>query len=138
MGKYFTVKELCKSDVAVKHRIDNTPPPAVKVKLNSLISNLLDPVRERWGRPIRVNSGFRCPVLNGHEAIGGAVGSQHIRGEAADITAGDRADNKRLFELIVSMQKTGELRFDQLIDERDYLWLHVSYSSVNRGQVLHI
>lgn len=136
MGRYFTVAELSRSSEAVRNNIDNTPPPGVKVKLNSLITRLLDPVRERWGKPITVNSGFRCPVLNGK--VGGAPNSRHIKGEAADITAGSPQENEKLFDMIVAMQKAGEIQFDQLIDEKGYRWLHVSYSAANRNQVLHI
>lgn len=132
MGRYFCLAELCASDTARNSGIDNTPPPGVKVKLETLIVRLLDPVREAWGKPIRVNSGFRSPVLN--RAVGGAASSQHVAGEAADITAGSPEENRKLFELI----KDG-FGFDQLIDEQDYRWLHVSYrAGCNRNQVLHL
>ena len=132
MGRYFTLSELCVSSVANARKIDNTPPPAIKVKLNALVNNLLDPVRERWGHPITVNSGYRCPVLN--KAVGGVATSQHVTGEAADITAGSPAQNRKLFDLVAS----SGLPFDQLIDERDYTWIHVSYSNRNRRQILHL
>lgn len=133
MGKFFTIPELCASAVAEKRGIDNTPPPAVKVKLAALITNCLDPIREKWGEPILVNSGFRSPTLN--KAVGGAAKSQHILGEAADITTGSPAGNKRLFEMI---QKAG-IPFDQLIDEQHYNWIHVSWRAAdNRRQVLHL
>lgn len=133
MPKYFTISELTKSTEATRRGLDNTPPPQVKANLNALIKNLLDPIREKWELPIYVNSGFRSPVLN--SAIGGAKSSQHIYGEAADITAGNPAKNKELFDMILS----SGLTFDQLIDEKNYTWLHVSYkSSGNRNQVLHL
>lgn len=132
MGKYFSVNELTNSSVANQKKIDNTPPPQIKVKITSLINNLLDPIREQWAHPITVNSGFRCPVLN--KAVGGAATSQHMKGEAADITAGSPQKNKQLFELIVA----SGLPFDQLIDEKGYSWLHVSYSASNRNQILHL
>ena len=124
--------ELTRSAEAVRRGIDNVPPPEVKVRLSALITRLLDPVRELWGGPITVNSGFRCPVLN--KAVGGVPSSQHVRGEAADITVGSPEENRRLFELI----RTSGLDFDQLIDERNYAWLHLSYSTRNRKQVLHL
>lgn len=124
--------ELTRSAEAVRRSIDNVPPPEVKVRLNTLITRLLDPVRELWGGPITVNSGFRCPVLN--KAVGGVPSSQHVRGEAADITVGSPEENRRLFELI----RTSGLDFDQLIDERNYAWLHLSYSTRNRKQILHL
>jgi hypothetical protein len=133
MAKYFTITELCRSEEAARLKIDNTPPPEAVGALNSLIKNLLDPVRELWGAALAVNSGYRCPVLN--RAVGGAVTSGHLRGEAADITAGSAEGNRRLFELIAA----GDLPFDQLIDERGYRWLHISYrTSGNRRQILHL
>ena len=132
MGKYFTIAELTRSAEALRRGIDNTPPPEVEVRLNTLIAQLLDPVRELWGGPVTVNSGFRCPLLN--SVVGGVPSSQHVKGEAADITVGSPEDNRKLFELI----RTSGLAFDQLIDERNYTWLHVSYATSNRRQVLHL
>lgn len=132
MGKYFTMGELTRSSVARRKGIDNTPPYQAEVRLNQLIDCLLDPLRELWGGPITVTSGFRCPVLN--KKVGGVPSSQHVRGEAADITVGTPEDNRKLFDLIVS----SGLEFDQLIDESNYTWLHVSYSDNNRKQILHL
>ena len=135
--KHFTIAELCASDTARARGIDNTPPSGVTLALTTLIEKLLDPIREAWGGPITVNSGYRCQKLNA--AVGGAVTSQHLRGEAADITVGSPAQNKQLFELIVSLQKEGKIEFDQLIDESNYAWVHISYrQGRNRGQVLHL
>ena len=133
MGKYFTIAELCASDTARERGIDNTPPPVVKVSLETLISQCLDPIREAWGKPIRVNSGFRCPVLN--RDVGGSVSSQHTRGEAADITAGDEKKNAKLLRMIIDRG----FEFDQLIDERGCRWLHISYAAGrNRRQFLRL
>lgn len=97
--KYFTVSELTHSDKARELHIDNTPfSYAVIDNLTNLAENLLDPIREAWGKPLHVNSGYRCLALN--KAVGGKPTSQHLKGEAADITAGSKADNKKLFEMI--------------------------------------
>lgn len=132
MGKYFSIRELCASGTAVAGRIDNTPPAEAVACMESLIAELLDPVRELWGAPVKVNSGYRCPELN--RAVGGASGSQHTEGRAADITVGSRKGNRELFDLI---RKSG-LRFDQLIDERQYSWIHISWSRTPRMQTLHL
>ena len=130
---YFTIPELTASEKARQFNIDNTPPVGVKIKLSSLIDNLLDPIREKWGKPITVNSGYRCPVLNAK--ISKVPTSQHIRGEAADITAGSPTQNRKLFDMIAG----GGFDFDQLIDESGYSWIHVSYSAgKNRRQILHL
>lgn len=73
--KYFTIEELTRSDTAEEHGIDNTPTPEEEKKLVALIENVLDPLREMYGGPITVNSGYRGPVLN--SCIGGAKTSQH-------------------------------------------------------------
>ena len=92
--KYFTINELIRSDTALQRGIDNTPPPPIKIKLSNLINNLLDPIREAWGGPITVNSGYRCPVLN--RTVGGVPTSQHQKGEAADITVGSPEQNRKM------------------------------------------
>lgn len=135
--KYFTIEELCASDTACARGIDNTPSSEVALALTTLIEKLLDPVREAWGGPITVNSGYRCLKLNA--AVGGVATSQHLRGEAADITVGSQTQNQKLFNRIVELQKTGKIEFDQLIDESNYAWVHISYRlGRNRGQVLHL
>lgn len=126
------MQELTRSAKAEKLGIDNTPPPLIKVRLKALINNILDPVREMWGKAIIVNSGFRCPQLN--KALGGATNSQHMSGEAADITTGTISGNKLLFKMI----QESDLPFDQLIDEKNYQWIHISYGPRNRRQVLHL
>ncbi|WP_281671591.1 D-Ala-D-Ala carboxypeptidase family metallohydrolase [Rikenella microfusus] len=135
--KYFTISELCASDTARARGIDNTPPSGVTLALTTLIEKLLDPIREAWGGPITVNSGYRCQKLN--TAVGGVATSQHLRGEAADISVGIPAKNRQLFDRIVELQKAGQIEFDQLIDESNYAWVHISYrQGRNRNQILHL
>lgn len=124
MGKYFTINELTKSSTAQRLHINNNPTQEVKDNLNKLIDNVLDPLRELYGKPIIVNSGYRCTKLN--KAIGGAKNSQHLVGQASDIRTvqNTKESNKELFDLI----KNSKLPFDQLINEYDYNWVHVSYS----------
>lgn len=119
--KWFGLEELCRSAVAAKLKIDNAPTDAVKCALRDLVEYVLDPLREAWGGPIRVTSGFRCRALN--RAVGGVGSSQHLRGEAADITVGSRSGNRRLMALI---ERLG-LPYDQLIDEFGCRWVHVSF-----------
>jgi uncharacterized protein YcbK (DUF882 family) len=80
-----------------------------------LCDEVLQPTRDKLGQPIPVSSGYRCPELN--KIIGGAVSSQHMKGEAADIKLGKgtKAENKVLFDTIKELGK-----YDQLIDEKDY------------------
>lgn len=134
MGKYFTINELTKSSTAQRLHIDNTPTQTVKDNLNKLIDNILDPLREQYGQPIIVNSGYRCTKLN--KAVGGTSNSQHALGQAADIrtVSNSKESNKQLFELIRKLK----LPFDQLINEYNFDWVHVSYGPKNRRQVLNI
>jgi len=134
--KYFTIEELTKSDTATRRGIDNTPTEEAKRNLTTLVDKVLDPLRTAWGAPIVVNSGYRCPALN--EAVGGSKTSDHMTGRAADIEAADRtaASNARLFALAQSLG----ISFDQLIDESNMSWVHVSYRSEaeNRKQILKL
>ena len=132
--KYFTIQELCKSKTAVRNKIDNTPDETTKKRMELLIDNILDPLREKYGAPIIVDSGFRCKKLN--KLVCGSTTSQHCTGEAADIrTVEDTPEaNKKLFDLIKELK----LPFDQLINEYGFNWVHVSYSPRNRRQVLKI
>ncbi len=131
--KHFTLKELTRSATAQKVGIRNIPNPEAVENLTALVDNVFDILRHAWGRPIIVTSGYRCAPLNA--AVGGAPRSHHTRDEAADITAGSPSDNRLLFGLAQSLG----LPFDQLIDEANYKWLHISYSrSGGRRQVLHL
>lgn len=128
--KYFTIEEMTKSSTAKANGIDNTPSEEGVLKLQKLIEAVLDPLREWYGKPIKVNSGYRCEALN--KAIGGAKSSQHMLGEAADITVGSKEENEKLFDYIKD-----NLEFDQLINESDFSWVHVSYREGRlRKQVL--
>ena len=131
--KYFTINELCRSETASKHKIDNTPSAEIIANLTALVDNVLDPLREVWGRPIIVTSGYRCEALN--KLVGGVPTSQHKQGQAADISTGSIEDNKKLFDLAIKLK----LPFDQIIDEYGYKWVHISYSSTRRrGNIRHL
>lgn len=132
--RYFTISELIRSDTAVAKKIWNGANREQEDNLIALVAAVLDPLRLFYGKPIRINSGFRCAALN--KAVGGVSNSQHLRGEAADIDTGSRSENQRLARLIVE----NKLPFDQLIDESNYAWVHVSHKKdgVNRGQILRM
>ena len=119
--RHFTIKELVRSDTATRLGINNMPPASAVKALNALVDNVLDPLRDAWGGPIHVNSGYRCPRLN--RIVGGTPSSQHQRGEAADINVGSPARNRRLLALI----KRLDLPVDQCIDEKGCRWIHVSH-----------
>lgn len=133
--KYFTIEELCNSEVAERKGIDNTPNAVQYHNLVKMIDNLLDPIREMWGDIIIVNSGFRSEKLN--KAVGGVENSDHKKGCAVDMRARDIRDNGELFTKIVG----SGLSFRQLIWEqgnRDYpKWIHISYvEGDNKRQII--
>ena len=129
--KYFSISEMLKSDTAIKQRLWNGAPNEAEENLRALVDEVLDPLREAYGRPIRVNSGYRCPKLN--TLVGGTPNSQHMRGEAADIqpVVGNEADLPELARILIENGK-----FDQLIIYPTFI--HVSYRKLgwNRKQVL--
>ena len=123
--KYFCIEELTASATALREGIDNRPNKCAYNLLHVLVEQLLDPIREAWGEPIVVSSGYRCKELNA--LVGGAKNSHHLLGCAADIIAGNKAEHRKLFRLIVKMQQEGKIRFTQLIWEGDGRWIHISY-----------
>ena len=132
--KYFTMPELVRSRTSETHKpkpIDNTPPAELLPNLHRLM-DYLDKVREAYGEPMRVSSGYRSPQLN--SLVGGSPQSQHKQGLAADLVV---PDLDRLFGVI---RKLGG--FDQLIDERPKgrgRWVHVSIAPEGgkpRGKVM--
>lgn len=130
--KYFTIKEMTKSTTAIKRGIPNKPSKEVEASLTALVEKILDPLREAYGKPIIVTSGYRCEKLN--KIVGSKPSSQHVKGEAADIktVADTPEENKKLFDLIVKLK----LPFDQLINEHNYDWVHVSFGARHRRQKL--
>lgn len=100
--KYFTFNEFERSDTAYRHGIDNTMPEAARRNVAALVDNVLDPLREAWGKPITVTSGYRCPQVN--RLAGGVATSMHLTGHAADITTGNAVDNRRLYQMVQDMR----------------------------------
>ena len=130
--KYFSLSELTHSDTAVSLGIDNAPTPSAVCLLIELIDRVLDPIREHWGLPIRVTSGYRCPELN--EEVGGVEDSWHMDGCAADITAlGNNEEHRRhrnieLMSLIRTLHLTGKIALTECYAGPDYKYIHVAYT----------
>lgn len=127
--KYFSLKELCASDVATKKKIDNFPSWTIVEHLSELTEKILEPLRAAWGSPIKVNSGYRCDKLN--RAVGGVSTSAHKNGYAADLTPGNgKIDEFGKFtkEWLVK----NRIKFDQILFETQgkTKWVHIGlYSS---------
>ena len=116
MSNYFSLEELTASFTASKFGIDNTPPKEVADKLQILISECLNKIREAYGKPIIVTSGYRCAELN--KKVGGKPTSQHLRGEAVDIVGANNEETRKIFEVAkrlgmtnCSMSATAQARY---------------------------
>ena len=121
--KYFTFGEFERSDTATRHAIDNTIPEAAKRNIAALVDNVLDPLREAWGRPIKVTSGYRCPQLN--RMVNGVATSMHMTGHAADISTGNPVDNRKLYQRVQDLK----LPYFELIGKKyGFKWLHISFA----------
>ena len=132
LSRNFMLREFVNSASAARKGISNKPTEVHLANLKKLIDNVIQPVRDKIG-PIRITSGYRSPALN--RAIGGSSRSQHSKGMAADIqfVRDNEMDNKVIFDTILEMG----LDFDQMINEFDYSWIHISYNpKKNRKQVL--
>lgn len=131
----FTLAEMTKSETALRHDMDNTPGEQEIAALKLLCEKVLQPVRDHYGKGVKVNSGFRHPEVNAK--VGGSKTSDHCRGQAADIEIPGVA-NADLAQWIAD-----NLEFRQLILEfytpgiPDSGWVHVSYvAEDNKKQVM--
>lgn len=131
---YFTLKEMTRSSTATKLGIDNTPNKLIINNLNDLVTNVLDPLREAYGKPIRVTSGYRCEALN--KAVKGVKNSQHMKGQAADITPLEYKYINEFIEFVRNWCLSHE--FDQCIIETSKTgkWIHISWRNENRRKKL--
>lgn len=128
ISKNFSLKEMLVTSTG----IPNVPSDKEIENMKTLAVKILQPLREYMNRPVIITSGYRSYEVN--KAVKGSKTSQHMKGEAADISAGNRTLNKKMYEFI-----RDNLEFDQLI-EYDYRWIHVSYTTehTNRKQELVI
>lgn len=136
LSKNFSLNELTHSSTANYHKVDNIPDRWELENLKKLCHDILQPIRDKYGNSIFVTSGYRNPIVN--RLVNGSSTSQHILGEAADITVGSKEGNKKLFEMIVEMIENGEIKVGQLIDEKKYSWIHISLPYKKVNQILHL
>ena len=132
ISKHISIEEATLSPTGLRLGIDNTPNEDVLVNMKLVAERCFEPIRNWYGRPIKVNSFYRCDALN--KAVKGSATSQHVQGKAMDISTGTKAGNKLIYEWAKN-----NLIFDQLINEYDYSWVHISYNkNNNRNQTLII
>lgn len=127
--KDFSYREFERSEVAdAKHICNVITSFDVRDSILALAENVLQPLRDAWGKPLKVNSGYRCKALNA--AVGGVPTSQHVKGEAADIAAGDPVKLARL------AVKLG-LPFDQMILYPTFVHFSHKLNGEQRGQICY-
>ena len=134
ISKNISYKEATYSNTATRKGINNEPDGDQLIAMKLVAEKVFQPIREHFGKPIRINSFFRCSALN--VAVGGSKSSQHCKGEAIDMDGLNGLTNKQIFDYIKD-----NLDFDQLIWEygtdKEPDWVHVSYSANgNRKQIL--
>ena len=132
LSKNFVLSEITRSNTAKRLGISNEPTKEHLENIQRLISNLIQPMRDELG-PIRISSGYRNPSLN--RAIGGSRSSQHCKGEALDLQFWKNGQmcNKEIYDWIIN----SHLEFDQMINEFDFAWIHLSLKEKsNRKEVL--
>ena len=129
LSKNFTLSEITKSNTAKRLGIDNAPNQEHLNNMQILIRDLIQPLRDALG-PIRITSGYRNPTLN--RAIGGSTKSQHCKGQAVDIQFWKKGKmcNKEIYDWVL---KEG-IEFDQMINEFDYAWIHISLRPDNKNR----
>lgn len=130
ISEHISFEEAILSPTAIRNGIDNMPNDAQLHNMKMVAEHCFEPLRKMYGKPIKVNSFFRCEKLN--QLVGGSPTSQHTKGQAIDITTGSKTENKKLFELAKTLE------FDQLINEFDFSWIHISFANYNRKQILII
>ena len=132
LSEHLELSEVIRSESAKRNGISNMPTPDHIENFKILATKVFEPIREHFGVPIRISSGYRSAELN--KCIGGSETSQHSSGEAIDIDQdATTITNKQVFQYIKD-----NLAFDQLINEFNYSWVHVSYKAngKQRGEVL--
>lgn len=127
ISKNFTLEELCASATATAKGIKNVPNQEQVINLCALVHNVLQPLRDKYGKQVKIGSGFRCAALN--KAVGGVSNSQHMTGQAADLCIdGDKKKGQEWIRIILEW-----CDFDQLLWEHNpktgNYWVHVSFRS---------
>lgn len=137
ISKHISYTESVFSAKAKSAQIPNVPNETQLEAMQLVAEKLFEPLREWYGKPITINSFFRNPTVN--KLVGGAKNSNHMRGEAIDISAGSQVENKKLFDWCKANFKD----FDELIWEYGSAagpdWVHISFKRLgNRKRIIYI
>lgn len=129
ISKNFTFAEFTKSDTAKRLHINNAITSwEVRDNIIALVEDVLQPLRDAWGGPLFINSGYRCPELN--EAVGGVPTSQHVKGQAADVGVTDPL-------VLAKLAIKKKINFDQMIVYPSFVHFSYKKDGENRGKVLY-
>ena len=129
ISKNFRYSEFSKSDTASRLHISNAITDFdVRDNIKALVDYVLQPLRDAWGGPLFINSGYRCPELN--KAVGGVPTSQHVKGQAADVACTDPMALARL-------AKRMRLTWDQMIIYPSFVHFSYRKDGENRGAILY-
>lgn len=131
LSKNFTLKELCASMTADILHIDNTPTKEAVVNLRVLCKDVLQPARDKWGKPMRINSGYRCKELN--KAVGGVRNSYHLSGKAADISVMNTREGSQMAALLLQTDLCDEVIIEK---HKSRYWVHVQWSLAPRHKLI--
>ena len=141
LSKNFTLQEFTKSVSAIRNGIDNSPTSEHIRNIQLLVKYVLQPLREALGSPIRITSGYRSEALNkaikgSHKIIKGkyVATSQHCKGQAADLQfkVDGVMNNKAIWDKVIELG----LPFDQMINEFNYSWIHISYNEEHNRKAM--
>lgn len=132
ISEHITFEEATRSQTAIRKGIVNIPNEHEIKNMEIVAKACFEPLREWYGKPLKISSFYRNDELN--RAINGSKSSQHVQGKAIDIDTGSREENEKLFEYAKH-----NLKYDQLINEYNFSWVHISFDlGYNRNQVLII
>lgn len=132
ISKDFSYREFEASDTAAHLNILNAVTTTkIRDSLKALVDDVLQPLRDAYGKPLHVNSGYRCPELN--KAVGGVATSQHVKGEAADIRTGSQTESYRLARLAKNLH----LPYDQMILYPTFVHFSHQLNGTQRGSILY-
>ena len=132
ISKHISFDEATKSNTAIRHGIDNTPNAEQLNNMKIVAEACFEPLRAWYGKPIKINSFFRCEALN--TLVKGSKTSDHMKGKSIDIDAGNVEENRKIFEWCKA-----NLKYNQLINEYNFSWIHISFDlGHNKNQTLEI
>lgn len=121
-SEFFTLAELTASETAARHKINNSPSAEIIGNLQYGVDMVLDPLRRLYGKPIKINSGYRCGELN--KIVGGVPNSWHQYGNAADIHINNVIEAEVIFKWLKMLPSVDTALFEH---SKTAQWLHVQW-----------